>query len=250
MPDRIAVWGERDLQLSTSYGHVAETLALAGYPRSDTFVNEKGRTPRERMLRRLDLPPDARVIIYSAVLRVLGGPLIRDEQWRDTLAALVGVTRESPGLHVLVKPWPGDDTERIRILMDAVANERVSYLDPGIDLHNVDILGVADAVVGTFSSLLGEALLAGAVPVLMNFPEARYYFGDEVERYSRIAVWASSARGAGRAVRRIVAGGSEYRERFAESALPELRYLFGPLDGHSADRVVAAGLELTKQVRR
>jgi len=250
MPDRIAVWGERDLQLLTSYGHAGDTLALTGYPRSDTFVNEKGRTPRERVLRRLDLPPDARVIIYSAVLRVLGGPLIRDEQWFETLAALVGITREFPGLYVIVKPWPGDDTERIRILMDAVADERVRYVDPGMDLHNVDLLGVADAVVGTFSSLLGEALLAGAVAVLMNFPEARYYFGDEVERYSRIAVWASSPRGAARAVRRIMAGGSAYRERFVESAMPDLRYLFGPLDGHSAERVVTAGMDLSKRVRR
>jgi len=109
---------------------------------------------------------------------------------------------------------------------------------------------VADAVVGTFSSLLGEALLAGAVAVLMNFPEARYYFGDEVERYSRIAVWASSPRGAARAVRRIMAGGSAYRERFVESAMPDLRYLFGPLDGHSAERVVTAGMDLSKRVRR
>ena len=248
MPDRIAVWGERDVQLLRQYGHDGGSIVRTGYARSDTFIREHV-VKRERVLRRLRVPADARVIVYSAVLRVLDGPLLSDDRWRDSLAAVLRASADARDVEVVVKPWPGDDTERIRFLMDSVADEHVHYADPAIDLHNAELLGVAEAVVGTFSSFLAEAVLAGAVPVLLDFPEARYYFTDEVEAYRSISLKASSPRRAGAIVRTILAGGQTYREDFRRAAIGDLQRIFGPLDGHAADRIVSAALDLARETR-
>jgi len=214
------------------------------------FLREARAVLRPKVLGRLDLPRNARVVIYSAVLRVLGGPLLRDDQWRDSLKAICELRDDIPELRIVVKPWPGDDRDRLQRLMDEVADERVLYVDPDVDLHNVDLLSIADCVVGTFSSFLGEALLARAVPVLLDLPGTRYYFGDEVEHYRGIAMWASSPRGARNAVRRVVIGGEEFRDGFVRAAWPRLREIFGPLDGEAAKRIASAGIELLESARR
>lgn len=248
-PDRIAVWGDRDVANLTEYGHARDAITVSGYARSDTFVREARSLDRRRILRRLRMPANARVMIYSPVLRVLGEPLLSDRQWADGLKALLRVAKKRAHLFVLVKPWPGDDIMRLQSLMDEASNEKVGFVDPYIDVHNVELLGVTDAVVGTFSSFLGEALLAGAVPVMLDYPGAAYYFGDYPDRYRNCVIRVTSQSEIEPAVAKVLDGGAEFRESFVRGAWSDLQSIFGPLDGNSAERIVAAGLELAAATR-
>jgi len=214
----------------------------------DPFV--RVRADRRALRRRLRIADqNARLIIFTAVLRVIGTPLVRESSYVQMFDDLVSITTEQPDVHVVVKPWPGDDIVRLRQIVWARGNGNVRFLSADTDLHNADLLAGAEVLVGTFSSIVGEAVVAGCTPIMVDPPEARYYFGDEhVAHYEGIArtVEPASVRAA---VLDELGRPADDRRRVRDAALQGVERVFGPIDGRSAERVASEVLRTAREAR-
>jgi hypothetical protein len=248
VPDRVAVWGQRDVTYFTEYGHRRGYAIETGYPRTDTYVRERGRVARQGVRRWLEVPRGAPVIAYTSVLSVLQTGLMQEHMWLQTFRDLVALADER-GAYVLVKPWGGDDLAAIRDAVECFGSDRVRYIEPRIDVHNAELLAVVDVLVGTFSSIFAEAVIMDVVPVLLDYPMAAYYFGPEVARYEEMALRAQAPDEVPELVRRALDASARTRRQLRTRALRAMRPLFGPLDGQAADRIAQAGIELARAGR-
>lgn len=239
IPDRICVWGEMHLRNLSLYGYPEGTVTATGYPRLDAFVG--ARPSRHRILRRLRIErEDAKIVLFAPVLRVLGLPLVREVNFLRLVDELAALTQSDPSIHVVVKPWPGDELGRLNAIVNARGNRRFRLLPPENDIHNADLLASSAVLITTFSSIVGEAVVSGCTPVVVDYPECRYYFGDEhVEHYrdlARLTRDPSATMAAVRAALRLTDA-----ERAAEREVRRtvLERVFGPVDGRSSERVAS-----------
>ena len=245
-PDVVAVWGERHVRELRDFDYPAANLALTGYARTDTYINEKDTIDRNAVRRALGIgDPSARIIVFTLVWRVLGSGLMLDEHWLQTFRDLIAITESDPSLYLIVKPWGGDDMELIQRATAAYGTPKVIYVDPRAEMHNVELLAVSDILIGTFSSIFAEAVIMDVIPILLDYPETTYYFGaDYVAQYAELSWRATSPSEACLKVRDALDATDDARAAFHERALAALPTIFGPVDGRAAERIAEIGLNL------
>lgn len=249
LPNRLAIWGDVHAGILHRYNVPSEIPVVTGYPRLDAFA--RVRPARRALRRRLQISdPHARLVVFTVVLRVIGTPLVREADYVRMFDDLVSITDAEADVHIVVKPWPGDAMGRVREIVWARGNRNVRFLSADSDLHNADLLAGADVLVGTFSSIVGEAVVAGCIPIMVDPPEARYYFGDEhvahYEGMTRI-VEPSAVRSA---VLEELGRPTQERTRIREQALLRVERIFGPADGRSAERVASEVLRSAARTPR
>lgn len=243
-PDALLLWGEHQKRhIQARLPENTAVLAALGRLRSDTFVNEAGRTDVAETRLRLGLRPEGRVITWGGTCRTrwglwpgqkAGGAVMSPENWRACLRALCRVAEQHGG-QVLVKPHPADDQAFVARLAEAMGPVCVLAPVTGA-IHNLDLLAVTDVFVSSVSSMFAEALLAGAAAVNVWTPEiAMIYETRRFDLYSRIAAPARSAAAMSRVVDRLLSNPDALaaERRRALAALPDL---FGKLDGLNGAR--------------
>lgn len=239
-PTRLAVWGCRHAELLRSYGYPPEVLTVTGSPRLDGFVARRERLDRQALLNALGIAhPSSRVITFAGVYRVIGTTVLRREHYVATLRSLWELVKEDERVVLIIKPWHG---ERLEVLWDlilaAIPNGygRVIVVEPKSLIHNAEFLAVTDVLVSTFSSIFAEALVMGARGVLLHYPEARAYFGDEhVNLFRGMVEFVHHPREVKELIREALA--REGRGPGPE-ALRVLSEVFGPCDGLAGRRIV------------
>ena len=114
-------------------------------------------------------------------------------------------------------------------------------LDPSAaPLHNGELLAHALAVVSSPTSFLAEFAVMGGVPFLLSFNETHFYHGRKLhDLYTSFCHVITDAAQLGQALRRLLANPNTI-EPYLEDRLSAVSRLFGPSDGHSADRLTAA----------
>jgi len=247
IPNRLAIWGAIHAETLERYGLPGDVPVVTGYPRLDPFVTV--RPDRRALRRRLRISdPNAKLVVFSAVLRVIGTPLVRESSYIQMFDELVSITALDPAVYIVAKPWGGDDMVRLRQIVWSRGNRNVRFLAADTDIHNADLLSGAEVLVGTFSSIVGEAVVAGCIPIMVNPPEARYYFGDEhIAHYDGLARTVEDPVAVRAAVLEELGRPAEDRERIRSAALRRVERVFGPVDGGSAARVAA---EVLRAARR
>lgn len=154
--DRLFLWGPRSGQLwERADPSLAPRLALTGDPAGDRGLS----APRDAAAARaaLGLPGDARVVCLIGSLFV--GLECFDAPWRrwERLAACVEAVAARPGLHLLLRPHPGDELHPWRAAAARLAGRATLAVDGR--LH--DLLAASDVVVQSASSVCLDAALLG-----------------------------------------------------------------------------------------
>jgi hypothetical protein len=183
--------------------------------------------------------------MYTAVIKVIGTYLTTEANYVATLKTLMTFLAKHPDFYLLVKPWHGDDVRLIRKIYDVYGNSKVLIIDPAINLHNVELLAITDMIVGTFSSLIGEAVAMKVPFVLLDYPESHYYFEDEhLTECSSLAIAVVSTPDQLYSTLESVTEGDERQmTEYLDRAEKTLRSVFGEPDGKGATRVARFALE-------
>ncbi len=237
-PSTMALWGTAHADRFREYGYPGARLHVTGSPRLDAHAEIRRVLDRRRIRAALGLPPDGRLIQFSAVLRAGGTYITIDERYARTLRALARVAGTSPGARVLVKPWPGDDVGRLRELAAECGGDRVLVHDPASLWHNAELLAAADVLLVDLSHLVAESWAIACPVVFIDYPESRHYFDDEyADELGRIAWTVRDPEEVEDRVRALLALGPEDVAAWKARTAPAVEALFGPADGGAARRI-------------
>ena len=246
IPTKVALWGPLHQREFLTYGYAPESIEIAGYARLDRHFYVKSDKQQVRMLacERLGLNPDERYLLFTGQSRVLDTSILRAEHFATTIRTLCRLAREV-GFNIIIKPWTGDDMRMVE--QAAHSNPGLVFVAPqNVVVSNADLLSVTDWLVGTFSSIIGEATLAGNACVLLNYPEARYYFDlPHVEHYRQMIPFVDEAEKL-EAVLRPLLESESVRVAHVSKAQACMHDMFGPCDGQAAKRIAQLVYEESK----
>jgi hypothetical protein len=163
LPDRTYVFGrwERDVLLRDSVFRPDEVV-VGGSPRLDLV--RPGAVDRDAVRAALGIAPGDRMVVVSGT----HGPMQR--RFHVPVALSMLVDRPLPGIHLVVKQHPGErDEGPYRAVIERAAAARGQTPPPVTLVQSIDLyqlLAVADAHVGIYSTVLTEAVMT-ATPNLM-----------------------------------------------------------------------------------
>lgn len=237
VPDRIAVWGDAHAREMWAYGYSPESITVTGYARLDkhAFVAKNRELVREQTCRLLKLPSDGRYLLFTGQSRVLDTVILRDEHFVATLDCLCRLAVEFD-FKIIMKPWTSDD-------LAMVQKATIDY--PGLVLvapqnvlvSNASLLSVCDWLVGTFSSIVGEAILSGAAGILLDYPESRYYFDvPHVEIYRPLVPFVGRPDDLEQVLRPLIED-EAMRRASVQRARQAMGPIFGACDGQAGMRI-------------
>jgi UDP-N-acetylglucosamine 2-epimerase len=232
--------------LERFHGIAPSRVTVTGWPQTDVYHSRRSLDEYQAVLRRLGLPVDRPVVFFagnspnnSPYEANLVGRVV--SWWRDTGAR--------DRFSLLFRPHPYDDRvrERFAAALDepGAVVQRVTPTDYG-DL--VTLLQHVDCVVASGGTILLEALVNDRPSICVTFAEGAPPGFDAVDRtnqtgeHYRALIESQAFYRAGdfdqlaTALERALANPSELhdeRERVS-------REVVGEIDGHAADRVVAA----------
>jgi|GEM_PF-5832968 len=247
IPDRLAAWGEFHASKFTDYGYTPSSIAVTGYARLDKHgqVAQCRQSIREQTCRLLKLPLNGRYLLFTGQSRVLDTVILRDENFVATLDCLCSLAAEFD-FKIIMKPWASDD---IDMFQKAVSdNPGLVFVAPqNVLVSNAALLSVCDWLVGTFSSIIGEAILSGAAGVMLDYLESRYYFDlPHVEIYRSLVPFVGCPEELDSVLRPILQDESA-RAQMVQRARAAMGPIFGPCDSQAASRI--ADLVLTEAGR-
>lgn len=242
-PTKVALWGPLHQQEFLTYGYAPESIEITGYARLDKHFHVKNNKQEVRRLacERLGLNPDERYLLFTGQSRVLDTIILRAEHFVGAIKTLCRLAQEF-GFKIIIKPWTSDDMSMVE--QAAQANPGLVFVAPqNVLVSNADLLSVSDWLVGTFSSIIGEATLAGNACVLLNYPEARYYFDlPHVEHYRPMIPFVDEAENLEAVLRPLIESES-VRIAHVSRAQDSMHDVFGSCDGQSAKRIARLVLE-------
>ncbi len=238
IPTKVALWGAIHRHEFLEYGYPPDSIAVPGYARLDNHfhVKDNKRRIRERACAQLGLDPNERYLLFTGQSRVLDTIILRAEHFTGALRLLCRLANEF-GFRIIMKPWTSDDMSMVE--RAAHANPGVVYVAPqNVLVANADLLAVSDWLVGTFSSIVGEATLAGNACVLLNYPESRYYFDlPHVEHYRAMIPFVDRPEDMESVLRPLLES-EPARTAVVDRAQAAMHDIFGPCDGKAAERIV------------
>ena len=242
-PTKVALWGPLHQQEFLTYGYTPESIEVAGYARLDKHFHVKNNKQQVRELAcgLLGLDPNLRYLLFTGQSRVLDTIILRAEHFVGAIKTLCRLAQEF-GFRIIIKPWTSDDMSMVE--QAAQANPGLVYVAPqNVLVSNADLLSVSDWLVGTFSSIIGEATLAGNACVLLNYPEARYYFDlPHVEQYRPMIPFVDEAENLEAVLRPLIESES-VRIAHVSRAQDCMHDVFGSCDGQSVKRIAQLVLE-------
>lgn len=240
VPEKIALWGTRHKENFLNYGYNNDMLELTGYCRLDTNVKEKPNLDPRVLKRRIGLPANSKVIMFTATLRPLGISVTLEDNFIKTIRELKKITEDFKNTYVLVKPWGGDELDSIVDLIRSHGNNKFIFVAPNTEIHNVELLAMTDIMIGSYSSIFAEAIAMGCDCIFLDYPEARFY--DEVEHIKLIDGFVTSIQNPHQ-VYDAIAKSSNKKSIIST----DFNRIFGPLDGLSATRISKMIVSLAKQ---
>lgn len=231
-PQTICLWGNKHKEKFLEYGFNENNLIVTGYSRLDTFVNEKKILNSKKIKKRLLLPENSKIIMYTGTFHPPGVYVTLEDHYIQTLKELVKFTNNK-NTYVLVKPWAGDKINDIINFIKKYGNEKTIFVHPSTDIHNVDLLAITDITIGSYSSIFAESITMGCKNIFLNYPEAQFY--DEISHIKLIenlVETIDSPKEVFDKVKLLLNSDSQdiRQEEFEE--------LFGPMDGKSSDRIL------------
>jgi len=242
-PTKLALWGPLHRQEFLNYGYATECIEITGYARLDKHFHVKNNKQQVRRLvcERLGLNPDERYLLFTGQSRVLDTIILRAEHFVGAIKTLCRLAQEF-GFKIIIKPWTSDDMSMVE--QAAQANSGLVFVAPqNLLASNADLLSVSDWLVGTFSSIIGEATLTGNACVLLNYPEARYYFDlPHVEHYRPMIPFVDEAEDLEGVLLPLIESES-VRAAHVRKAQNCMYDVFGPCDGQAAKRISQLVLE-------
>lgn len=242
-PHKIALWGDMHKEQFLDFGYREDQLVVTGYARVDKHARLRAHSVESRnaRLKRLKLPTDCRYLMFTGQSKVLDTLLLRDDHLIETISTLRRLGQEF-NFRIIMKPWTSDDMPLIEKIA-ALNQDRIWIAPQDVVLGNADLLAVTDWIVGTFSSILGEATVAGNACVLLNYAESRYYFDlPHVENYRGMMPFVDRPQDLEAALRPLLESES-LRLESVEAARKLVPRLFGPCDGQAASRIAALVLQ-------
>lgn len=248
--DRYVVQNERMRQdLERYHGIEPARVVVTGWPQTDVYHRRRTSDEYHSLLRRLGLPVDRPVVLYA------GNSPNNSPYEQNMVSRLVEWWSESGGgqrLSLLFRPHPYDNRvrERYAEALDrpGVAVQRHTYTDFE-DLAT--LLEHVDCVVAGGGTILLESLVNDRPAVCVTFAEGAPSGFDPAERanltgeHYRQLIESEAfyrARDFGELVS-VVARALEYPSELRAERQRISREVVGEVDGHAAERVVAAILE-------
>lgn len=249
-PTKVALWGAMHQKEFLTYGYTPESVEITGYARLDKHFHVKNNKQQVRRLacERLGLNPDERYLLFTGQSRVLDTIILRTEHFVSAIKTLCRLAQEF-GFKIIMKPWTSDDMSMVE--QAAQANAGLVLTAPqNVIVSNADLLAVSDWLVGTFSSIIGEATLAGNACVLLNYPEARYYFDlPHVEHYRPMIPFVDEAEKLEAVLRPLIESES-VRTAHVSRAQDCMYDVFGPCDGQAAKKIAQLVLKENEAISR
>lgn len=242
-PTKVALWGQTHQEEFLAYGYASENIEITGYARLDKHfhVKDKRQQVRRLVCECLGLNPDERYLLFTGQSRVLDTILLRAEHFAAAIKTMCRLAQEF-GFKIIIKPWTSDDMGMIEKAVQANPG-LVTVAPQNVLVSNSDLLATTDWLVGTFSSIIGEATLAGNACVLLNYPEARYYFDlPHVELYRSMIPFADEPEDL-EAVLRPLIENEAVRTAHVSKAQNCMHGVFGPCDGQAANRIAQLVVE-------
>lgn len=231
--------------LERFHGIAPSRVTVTGWPQTDVYHRRRSVEEYEALLQSLGLPIDRPLVLFA------GNSPNNSPYEANLIARLVSWRRENAHdrISLLFRPHPYDDQVRTRFSAafdePGVAVQRVTSTDYG-DL--VTLLQHVDCVVASGGTILLEALVNDRPSICVTFAEGAPPDFDAVDRtnqtgeHYRALVESHAFYRAGdfdelvAVVERALADPSELRDERERVS----REVVGQIDGHAADRVVAA----------
>ncbi len=237
VPDKYLLWSDFHKKNMISYGYSPDSLEVTGYPRLDRHfkIATSKVNKRKEIANLLHIDPDSRYLLLTAQFSVLDTCLITKENYRQLFFSLLKLADEY-NFKIILKPWASDDTGFLYDLVFTYDFFEVVYIaSQNLVLHNAELLSLTDWCVGTFSSIIGEAVLLDNACFLLNYPESRYYFEPKyLKIYRDLAIFVHSPEELEKTLRPFLSS-EERRLELVKKAKRNLPYVFGPCNGKAAD---------------
>ena len=252
LPDLTLVWGDRQKELlRRRFPEFSGAIEAAGRTRNDSFVNELSSVNVNSVRRRIGLSLNERAIVYGATSRTRYG-LWPGAPWgacclsplgiEEGLRALLRAADRLPGVRVIVKPHPADSVELIMDMVRRVSDPRVRLITDQDGFHNLELLSLADMFVSSVSSMFGEAVMCGCLPINLWTPDVNFLYEENRHSiYKSISVSVHDFDTLTEAVVKLMTD-EELRGRELHRARERVEEFFGRLDGHNAERAAALGI--------
>lgn len=242
-PTKVALWGPKHQQNFLGYGYSPESIEITGYARLDKHFHVKGNRQqvRRQVCESLGLDPDERYLLFTGQSRILDTIILRAEHFANAMKTICQLAQEM-GFKIIIKPWTSDDMSMVNQAIQAYPG--LVFLAPqNVLVSNSDLLAITDWLVGTFSSIIGEATLVGNACVLLNYPEARYYFDlPHVELYRPMIPFVDEPENLDAVLRPLIEK-EAVRTACVRQAQDLMHGVFGPCDGQAAKRIAQLVME-------
>lgn len=235
--DRMAVWGQACSEVLGEQGLDVQKLVMTGNPLFDWPPGPLNTANRAQILKKLGLLPDRKVVSFPSDRRNKGVQAyditlsLRERE--ELFITVIDAVNRIPEAQLVIKASPGDfDVPYIQKLVHRHATNHTVVVQHA-DLY--ELLSVTDVVVTNHSTVGLEALWCGALLVIANFTGRP----DRID-YAKhgVAIGVYEEAGLADALRRALFS-AEVREELRRAIPDFLAAYAGPLDGRSAERVLA-----------
>jgi hypothetical protein len=164
--DCVAVWGENARDALLHQRVPSNRIMLTGSPRHDVLVNPSSEVV-SRQRSALGLMDGRRIVLLaSTYIDKTHDEYVRPEVLANMKNAIFEAARETPGLVLLVKPHPHENTKATQALAEGIAN--VLFVDKQADIR--DLIAISDAFISFGSTATIDALIADKPTICPIFP--------------------------------------------------------------------------------
>lgn len=245
IPDKLLVWGDFHKELIVGkYGYPEEHVQVAGYARLDKHYLAKTQKPQNRQMaaEALGLNPNKRYILFTVQYNVLNTCLVNKSDFEYTLSEVIKLA-DLYDFDIIIKPWSGDN---IAYLLDQAAKrpDKIHFAPQNVIIPNSYLLLLSDLCISTFSSIIGEATLCENLCFLINYPESKSYFETKhMAIYDKFTIKINSPAELSSILTPYLCSEILTKEKINELT-EQLKPIFGPCDGKSAERASRTVLDL------